>query len=34
MDKVLSWKDLDVWVEGHEETKKMIRLVDIFAEDI
>ena len=25
---------LEVWVEGHEETKKMIRLVDIFAGDI
>ena len=25
---------LEVWVEGHEETKKMIRLSDIFAEDI
>lgn len=25
---------LEVWVEGHEETKKMIRLADIFAGDI
>lgn len=25
---------LEVWVEGHEETKKMIRLVDIVAGDI
>lgn len=24
----------EVWVEGHEETKKMIRLVDIYAGDI
>ena len=22
---------LEVWVEGHEETKKMLRLVDIYA---
>ena len=25
---------LEVWVEGHEETKKMIRLADMFAGDI